>query len=114
MDRRELKRMAREQKTEAGVYAIRNTQNGKRWVESTRNLRTINGQRFQLDTGVHRNQALQQEWSQFGAEAFVFEVLEVLEREENESIYYDELDELKKLKAKWLEELHPFGERGYN
>jgi hypothetical protein len=55
---------------------------------------------------------LQQEWREFGAEAFVFEVLEVLEKKEDG--YFDIKDALKKLEAEWVERLQPFGERGYN
>lgn len=113
MDRkRELKRQARETRVEAGVYRIVNTRNGKSFVESTRNLKTINGQRFTLENDSHMNRALQQEWNEFGADAFTFEVLEVLERPETG--YFDETDALKKLKEKWLDQLQPFGERGYN
>ncbi|MDF2630374.1 MAG: hypothetical protein K0R39_4205 [Symbiobacteriaceae bacterium] len=112
MDRKELKRQAREIKTESGVYQIRNTRNGKLFVETTRNFKTLNGQQFMLEMGSHTNRALQQEWNQLGKDAFVFEVLEVLEKPETG--YFDERDELKKLKAKWMEQLQPYGERGYH
>ncbi|MGE5674822.1 MAG: GIY-YIG nuclease family protein [Mycobacterium leprae] len=114
MDKRELKRMARETKTEAGVYQIRNTKNGKRFVDSTPNLKSLNGQRFMLETGSHKNSRLQADWKAYGGDAFLFEVLEVLERAEDESIYFDLRDELKKLEEKWLDRLQPFGEAGYN
>lgn len=116
MDRRELKRQAKEIKVEAGVYAIRNSQNGKRFVDSLTNMKRLNGVQFQLDMGSHLNKELQQEWNQFGAAAFTFEVLELLEVDEEtaKSPYFDIRDELKKLKAKWLDELQPFGDRGYN
>lgn len=113
MNRRdELKRLAKEIKTEAGVFQIKNERNGKILVEKTRNLKTINGQQFQLEMGVHRNKALQQEWNEYGNAAFTFTVLEVLEKPETG--YFDETDALKRLKAKWVEQLQPFGERGYN
>lgn len=112
MDRKELKRQAAEIKTESGVYQIRNTRDGKLFVDSTRNLKTLNGQRFMLEMGSHRNKALQQDWSQLGADAFVFEVLEVLKKPEEG--YFDEVDALKKLKAKWMQQLQPYGERGYH
>lgn len=114
MDRRELKQRAKEIKIEAGVFLIRNTRNGKVFIESTRNLKTINGLRFQLEMGSHMNKALQKDWTECGADAFEFEVLEKLERDEDASIYFDERDALKKLKAKWLDQFQPFGERGYN
>jgi hypothetical protein len=104
--------MAKEIKTDAGVYQIRNTQNGRLFVETTRNLKTLNGQQFMLDMGSHPNKQLQQDWTALGSAAFQFEVLELLEKPETG--YFDERDALKKLKQKWLDQLQPFGERGYN
>ena len=112
MDRRELKRQAAEVKVEAGVYQVRNLKTGKLLVNATRNLKTLNGQRFMLLMGSHNNKELQRDWDALGADAFAFEVLETLEKPETG--YFDEKDELKKLKAKWLEQLQPYGERGYH
>jgi len=113
MDRKkELKEQYRETKIIGGVYQIKNTVNQKIFVESTMNLKTINGKRFQLEMGSHRNKKLQKEWQEFGEEAFAFEVLEILEKKEND--FLDPKDALKKLEEKWLDQLQPFGERGYN
>jgi len=113
MDRKqELKQQYKETKIEAGVYQIKNTINDKIFIESTPNLKTINGKRFTLDMGTYQNKLLQNEWTEFGSEAFVFEVLEILEIPEEG--YFDTKDALKKLKAQWLNELQPYGERGYN
>lgn len=113
VDRKEeLKRQYKESKPEAGIYQIRNTRNQKALVVATPNLKTINGKRFELQMGSFNNAALQQEWKEFGEEAFVFEVLEVLEKKEDE--FLDVKDALKKMEAKWLEKLQPYGERGYN
>jgi hypothetical protein len=113
MDRKkELKQQYKEIKIEAGVYQIRNTKNGKILIESTPNLKTINGKRFSLERGSHTNKLLQNELQEFGAEAFVIEVLEILETPK-ESIF-DVKDALKKLKEKWLNKLQPYGEYGYN
>ena len=112
MDRKELKRLAKETKTDAGVFLIRNHRNGKVHVESTRNLKTINGKLFQLDMGSHKNRQLQQDWDALGKDPFTVEVLEVLDRPEEG--YFDEADALKKLKKKWLDQLQPYGDKGYN
>lgn len=113
MDRKqELKRLYKETKTEAGVYQIRNLQNQKIYIESTLNLKTINGKRFRLDLGTYQNKELQKEWKEFGEKAFAFEVLEILETPEEG--YFDVKDALKKLKETWLNKLQPYGERGYN
>lgn len=113
MDRKqELKQQYKETKFEAGVYQIKNTKNNKTFIESTMNLKTINGKRFTLDMGSFQNKPLQNEWTEFGAEVFSFEVLEILEIPETG--YFDAKDALKKLKQKWLDKLQPYGERGYN
>ncbi|WP_134703223.1 GIY-YIG nuclease family protein [Ammoniphilus sp. YIM 78166] len=113
MDRKkELKLQYRETETEAGVYQIKNTRNQKILIDSTTNFKTMNGKLLQLRLGSHLNRSLQEEWKQFGEEAFVFEVLEVLKKKEEG--YFDAKDELKKLEQKWLDELQPYGERGYN
>ncbi len=113
MDRKRLlKEQYKEIKIEAGIYQIRNIHNEKVYVDSTRNLKTLNGKRFGLKTGISFIDKLQKELIEFGSEAFVIEVLEVLEKKEDP--YFDEKDALKKLKAKWLEKLQPFGDRGYN
>lgn len=113
MDRRkELKRQYKEMKTEAGVYQIKNTKNQKVFVVATPNLKTMTGRLIELRAGGYKNIQLQEEWKQFGEEAFVFEVLEVLE--EKEEGFFDKAEELKKLEKKWLEKLQPYGERGYN
>ena len=112
MDKKELKQQYKEIKKEAGVYQIRNTKNGKILVVVTPELKTINGKRFQLEVGSHKNSLLQNDWNEYGKEAFVFEVLEVLKEKEDGFLY--EKSELKKLEEKWLKELMPYGERGYN
>ncbi|MGQ7278241.1 GIY-YIG nuclease family protein [Brevibacillus thermoruber] len=113
MDRRaELKQLYKEMKTEAGVYRITNRQNGKVFIGSTMNLKTVNGTRFQLKFGSHKNSKLQQEWNEYGEDAFDIEVVERLEVKEDK--YAEAKDALKKLEEKWLEQLQPFGERGYH
>jgi len=113
VDRKEeLKRQYKETKIEAGIYQVRNTKNLKILIESTSNLKTINGKRFSLDMGTYQNKGLLNELKEFGADAFVFEVLEILETPEEG--YFDAKDALKRLKEKWLDKLQPYGESGYN
>lgn len=113
MDRKkELRMQWKERKTVAGVFQIKNLKNQKSFIDSTRNITDVNRQKFMLDYNIHPNKALQADWSKFGADAFTFEVLEVLEREPDE--YYDLKGTLKKLKEKWVQQLQPFGGQGYN
>ncbi|HZK55173.1 MAG TPA: DUF2087 domain-containing protein [Desulfosporosinus sp.] len=113
MDRKEaLKRLYKETKIEGGVYQVKNTVNHKILIESTPNLKSINGKQFCLDMGTYQNKRLQNDLQQFGAEVFVFEVLEILEAPTEG--YFDPKDALKKLKEQWLNKLQPYEERGYN
>jgi hypothetical protein len=110
--RKELIRLYKEMKPEAGVYQIKNTKNQKVFVASTANLKTMNGKRMMLEGKVHKNKKLQEEWNKFGGEVFILEVLEILK--EKQDVYFDKAGELKKLEDKWLEKLQPYGECGYN
>ena len=110
--RKELQQEYREMKTAAGVYQIKNTVNGKVLVQATANLKTINGQRMQLRIGSHRNHALQAEWHQYGEAAFSFDVLATVG--DDESTPLARQNTLKRLEQQWLDELQPYGERGYN
>ncbi|MGI6130230.1 MAG: DUF2087 domain-containing protein [bacterium] len=114
MDRKkELKLKYKEKEIPAVVYQIKNIKNQKIFVGSTMNFKSvINGQRFMLEMGSHRNQLLQQDWNEYGPEAFEFEVLETLKKKEEP--YFDVRDALAKLEEKWLDRLQPYGERGYN
>lgn len=110
--KKEIKRQFKESKSVAGVYQIKNIQNQKVFLGSTLNLKTLNGKTFQLEMGSYPNKALQKEWTEFGKEAFVVEVLEELKPKEDD--YTAPADALKKLEEKWLDKLQPYGDRGYN
>lgn len=110
--KKELKQLYKETVIEAGVYQIKNTVNQKIFIGSTRNLKTLQGKKFELEMGTSTNRKLQKEWNQFGKDAFMFETLEVLKKKETG--YFDEKNELRKLEEMWLNKLQPYGERGYN
>ncbi len=112
MDRTAAKRAAREARPQAGVYQIRHVVSGRVLVEATANLRSLNGVRMFLARGAHSNARLRADLGVHGADAFVVEVLEVLEEPE-EGLAFRK-DALKRLEAAWLERLRPYGDRGYN
>ena len=113
MDRKkELKQLYKEIPVEAGVYQIKNKVNQKIFIDSTRNLKTLNGLTVVLETGTHANKELQEDWNQLSKEDFSFDVLEVLKKKDDP--YYNQKEALKELENKWLEELQPYGERGYH
>lgn len=114
MDRKkELKQQFKETSVEAGIYQIKNTINNKILVGSTKNLKTINGIKFMLETNVYTtNKELQKEWNQYGKEAFMIDILEKVKKKDEP--YFNEKEALLALEEKWLEKLQPYGERGYN
>jgi len=72
----------------------------------------LNRHKFQLSTGLHPNGKLQKDWNEFGAEAFVFEILELVKVKDDPDFNLE--DELTLLEQIWTEKLNPFGEKGYN
>ena len=111
--RAELRRAYKETPRQAGIFQIKNTQNGKILLGSSTNLHgPLNKHRFNLSIGSHDNPLLQKDWNQFGAGAFTFDILEIVKPSDDPLFDLD--DELTLLEQIWIEKLQPFGERGYN
>lgn len=111
--KKELKETYRQMKFRMGVFQIRNLANGKILVDSNTNLDAIwNRHRTQLKFNGHPNQALQSDWNTFGEDNFRFEILAELEEQEGDQPDYNK--ELKALAELYIEELQPFGDKGYN
>lgn len=111
--RKELKDEYKQLKFRMGVFQIRNVVNGKIYIEGSVNLDAIwNRHRTELNFGGHRNTTLQKEWKEFGEENYKFEVLSEIEHREGESIDYKK--ELTLLEKMYIEELQPFGDKGYH
>jgi hypothetical protein len=112
-DKKELKRNYQRTARAMGVFLIRNNVNDKVFLGAGLNLDgIINRHRFQLQTGVHANQALQADWNELGSSNFAFEIVDELSPSQDAGRdYRKELGLLEKL---WLEKLEPFDERGYN
>ncbi|HOT75678.1 MAG TPA: DUF2087 domain-containing protein [Candidatus Wallbacteria bacterium] len=107
--RKEMKRQYKEMKQEGGVYQIRNTVNKKILLLATPDLKTVNGKLMQLRTGSYLNEELQRDWNRYGEAAFVVEVLEAVNKDDENF-----RSKLEKIEKKWFEKLDPYGERGYN
>jgi hypothetical protein len=111
--KKELKEEYKQMKMPIGVFQIKNNSNSKILVESSKNLNAIwNRYRLQLDMGSHPNQALQNDWKTIGVQQFTFTVLEEIEQKEDSLLDYEK--ELKILESMYIEELKPFGDKGYN
>ena len=114
MTRKELIAEYKNSKPRIGVFQIRNTANGKVFIEGSTNLDKIwNRHHTELRFGGHRNKALQQDWNQYGEEQFVFEILsEIAQPEDGQP--FDAAKEVRALEKMFLEERQPYGERGYH
>lgn len=93
-----------ERKRAAGIYAVRCTVTGRRWVGAAPDLATIwNRLNFTLRMGSSMCRSLQAEWKAHGVDAFAFEVLETLDEEE---IAYVRDRRLKARAEHWRAALH--------
>jgi len=111
--RSEIKRAYKEAPRQAGMFQIKNTVTGRVYLGSSLNLHgPLNKHRFTLKYGSHDVTALQKEYNEFGAAAFVFEILEVVKPSEDPAFNLE--DELSKLEQAWIQKLEPFSEKGYN
>ena len=108
-----LKREYKEKKTLMGIYKIENLANRKLYIGASNNVPSMfNRHQFGLKIGSHENKELQNDWNEYGKDNFVFELLDKYKPKDNPAINHRK--ELEKLKEKWLEELQPFDDKGYN
>ncbi|MDF2634936.1 MAG: Excinuclease subunit domain protein [Pelosinus sp.] len=114
MDRKkELKLTYKQTPLPMGVYQIKNNINGKILIGSSMNLPGIfNRHRFQLNATVHSIKELQEDWHQHGSDAFTCDVLEIIKSED--ILKEDWPKAILALEEKWLSNLQPYGEKGYN
>jgi hypothetical protein len=101
--RKELVSAYLERKVVGGVFAIRNTEHGKRLLNVTSDVQgSRNRFDFMKNTGVCYHHKLRREWSD--NPPFVFEVLEELEKGETQTD--SEFDgDLETLRELWLDKL---------
>lgn len=111
--RKDIHREYKERVKPAGVYQVKNIVNGKVLLGSSLNLEgPLNRHKFMLKIRSHPNKALQKDWDELGPDKFAFEILEEVKTKEDPN--FNLKDELTLMEQIWLEELQPFGERGYN
>ena len=84
IDRKAAAAAWKERKVVAGIYAIRCGPTAERWLGQAGDLAKIQNRHwFALRMGSHTNRALQAAWTQHGADAMIFEVVEALAEEED-------------------------------
>ena len=112
-NKKALKKEYQQSHRPMGIWQIRNLVNDKVLIGASLNLLgIINRHKFQLQMGGHPNKALQADWNEFGSERFAFEILDEISA--NKEAGYDYRSDLLFLEDLWLENLAPFGEKGYN
>ena len=122
MEKLQKKQLAKEYvqtHRQMGVYEIKNNATGKVLIGSSLDLDKIfNRYQFTLNFGVHTNKELQQDWKQFGEGSFSFRILETVKPQEEFLQSGDDLNkykqEVEQLEQLWLDEIQPYGEKGYN
>jgi hypothetical protein len=101
--RKELTLAYKERKVVGGVYQIVNTQNSNFLLASTADLQGAQNRfDFAQKTGSCIHFKLQKDWAEFGPSAFKFEILEELEKKEDQSPKEFQED-LKVLQEMWAE-----------
>jgi hypothetical protein len=110
---KEIKAEYKLQKFKMGVFGIKNTSNGKVFIGSSLDLEASqNSQKFQLNAGLHPNAGLQKEWLEFGESSFKYEIIVELKEADTEMV--NPRKEVKTLECMVIEEIKPFGEKGYH
>lgn len=105
--KKENRQAYKQMKFRAGVFQIRNLQNGKCLLQTTQDLdKAFNSDLFQLNAGLHQNKELQKDWNTMGSEAFAFEIVNELKLKEDATaiqIHRDLKDFLEICKAELVE-----------
>lgn len=101
------------QKTERGVIAVRNKENGKMMVDAMNNLHgAFVSIKMSLKLKNCWIRALQEDYDRYGADAFEYLVLDVLK--EPDTPGYDYRYDLRSLTEMWREKLASEGVEFYN
>ncbi len=84
-----LKEEAKNQKTTMGVLCITNTLNQKILIQGALNLESlVNRIKFSLNAGQFTNAGLQSDWKQYGEQAFTFEFIYIVPRNDDFFVNY--------------------------
>ena len=104
VNRKELIRKYKETPRPMGVYVVRNIATGKSFIGSSVDVPSrLNRLRTQLQSGLHPNRELQDDWKRLGADAFALETLDTLEPSDQPGNDPDE--DLRVLEAMWREKV---------
>ena len=103
--RKDLKSQYKDKEMIGGVYQIRNTKNGKLFLDAATDINSIKNRfEFSVKTGSCVNMKLQKDWAEQGAGIFAFDVLEEIKKTEAQSNAGFKAD-VELLREMWLEKL---------
>jgi hypothetical protein len=103
-DRKKILRSEyKERKTTGGVFKITNTINGRYVLQGEINVQRFRSRYdFALKTGSCVLNKLQEEWIKYGAEAFTFEILEEIDKNDTQT-EKEFKEDVKLLEEMWAE-----------
>lgn len=102
-----------------GIFQLRNLENGKIFVGAAMDLDGMRNRiAFSAGQQVVPFDELKEDWARYGADSFVYEIVDQL-KPKTDSLadraelaqYKADLDELLEL---WLDKLQPYDDKGYN
>jgi hypothetical protein len=110
MDKKAMVKAYKDTRRPMGVFRIKDAQNNKIYVDFGTNMEArMNRHRAELKFGSHKNRELQETWDSFGESALDFEVLDILEQDEDSQT--NPAEELQVLADMWIRKLE---EEGYS
>ena len=104
-DKKELVSAYKERKVIGGIYAIKNTVNGKKLLLQSADLKGAENRfNFAKETGGCIHLKLQNDWGVLGAGVFEFEILDELEKKDIQTPkqFKEDLEELLEI---WMEKM---------
>ncbi|MBN1227106.1 MAG: GIY-YIG nuclease family protein [Deltaproteobacteria bacterium] len=95
----------KQRKITGGIYRVTNTRSRRYLLDYTPNIKAKqNAFDFMVSTGSCFHHRLRKDWLEYGGKAFVFEILDTLEKKKEQS-QDDFVEDLKVLVQCWREKL---------
>lgn len=102
--KQQLREKAKSHTITMGVLSVKNTRNGKQYIQSSLNLEAlVNRVKFVLNSGIFNNAGLQKDWTEYGSESFTFEFVTIVPNEETPYINYRK--EIQKAEKAYISEV---------